>query len=192
MKKNRYSKQKKQKKQKKGGGWKHRVLSTRTCDCIYKEVYKVAMEQGLPTLPEHLSSPRILVGFVLLDLQFYVYVLQIVVCPFVLFLLVIVVSVLHRFTNSDYPFAIFKLFLQFRYIVLERYQGNGSQFIKAFISQRSMSNGFIYVVDAHFIDKIEENKYPGPKCLWALPYYMTEYIFLCSRVFLPICSFYFL
>jgi hypothetical protein len=34
-----------------------------------------------------------------------------------------------------------------------------------FISQRSMSNGFIYVVDAHFIDKIEENKYPGPKCL---------------------------
>jgi hypothetical protein len=22
------------------------------------------------------------------------------------------------------------------------------------------------VVDAHFIDKIEENKYPGPKCLW--------------------------
>jgi hypothetical protein len=26
-----------------------------------------------------------------------------------------------------------------------------------------MSNGFIYVVDAHFIDKIEENKYPGPK-----------------------------
>ena len=27
-----------------------------------------------------------------------------------------------------------------------------------------MSNGFIYVVDAHFIDKIEK-KYPGPKCL---------------------------
>jgi hypothetical protein len=26
-----------------------------------------------------------------------------------------------------------------------------------------MSNGFIYVVDAHFIDKIEENKCPGPK-----------------------------
>jgi hypothetical protein len=30
-----------------------------------------------------------------------------------------------------------------------------------------MSNGFIYVVDAHFIDTIEEKKYPGPKCLWA-------------------------
>jgi hypothetical protein len=29
-----------------------------------------------------------------------------------------------------------------------------------------MSNGFIYVVDAHFIDKIEEEENPGPKCLW--------------------------
>ena len=28
-----------------------------------------------------------------------------------------------------------------------------------------MSNGFIYVVDAHFIDKIEKIN-PGPKCLW--------------------------
>ena len=31
---------------------------------------------------------------------------------FVLFLLVIVLSVLHRFTDSDYPFGIFKLFLK--------------------------------------------------------------------------------
>jgi hypothetical protein len=29
-----------------------------------------------------------------------------------------------------------------------------------------MSNGFIYVVDAYFIDKIEEYKYPGPMCQW--------------------------
>ena len=35
-------------------------------------------------------------------------VLQIVVCPFVLFLLAIVLSVLLRFTDSDYPFGIFK------------------------------------------------------------------------------------
>ena len=35
-------------------------------------------------------------GIVLLDLQFYVYVLQIVVCPFGLFLLTIVLSVLLR------------------------------------------------------------------------------------------------
>jgi hypothetical protein len=40
------------------------------------------------------------------------YVLLIVVCPFVLFLLVIVLSVI-RYTDSDYPFDIFKLFLQF-------------------------------------------------------------------------------
>ena len=37
-------------------------------------------------------------------------VLQIVVCHFVLFLLAIVLSVLH-FTDSDYPFCIFKLFI---------------------------------------------------------------------------------
>ena len=37
-------------------------------------------------------------------------VLQIVVCPFVHFLLVIVLSVILRFTDSDYPFGIFKLF----------------------------------------------------------------------------------
>jgi hypothetical protein len=40
-----------------------------------------------------------------------VYVLLIVVCPFVLFLLAIVLSVLLRDTDSDYSFGIFKLFL---------------------------------------------------------------------------------
>ena len=40
---------------------------------------------NLRTHPEHMSSPRFLAVFVLLDLQFYVYVLLIVVCPFVLF-----------------------------------------------------------------------------------------------------------
>ena len=39
---------------------------------------------------------------------------RIVVCPFVLFLLTIVLSVLFRYMNSDYPFSIFKLFLQER------------------------------------------------------------------------------
>ena len=38
-------------------------------------------------------------------------VLKIVVCPFVLFLLDIVLSVLLRLMDSDYPFGIFKLFL---------------------------------------------------------------------------------
>ena len=48
---------------------------------------------------------------VLLNLQFFVYVLQIVVCPFVQLLLAIVFSVLIRYTDSDYSFSIFKLFL---------------------------------------------------------------------------------
>jgi len=39
------------------------------------------------------------------------YVLQIVVCPFVLFLLAIVLSVLLRYTDFDCPFGIFKFFL---------------------------------------------------------------------------------
>ena len=56
-------------------------------------------------------TPRFLVGFVLLNLQFYVYVLQIVVCPFALLFLAIVLSVLLLFTDTDYPFGIFKLFL---------------------------------------------------------------------------------
>jgi hypothetical protein len=61
---------------------------------------------------EHkIDYPRFLVGFVLLDLQFDMYVLLIVVCPFVLFLLAIVLSVLLLFTDSDYPFGISKLFL---------------------------------------------------------------------------------
>ena len=46
------------------------------------------------------------------------YVLYIVVCPFVLFLLAIMLSVLLRFTDSDYPFGtkcIFKLLLVIGY-----------------------------------------------------------------------------
>jgi len=39
-----------------------------------------------------------------------VYILYIVVCPFVFFLLIIVLSVL-RFTDYDYPFGIVKLVL---------------------------------------------------------------------------------
>ena len=41
------------------------------------------------------------------------YVLLIVVCSFALFLLAIVLSVILRYTDSDCPFGIFKLFLYF-------------------------------------------------------------------------------
>ena len=46
--------------------------------------------------------------------------LQIVVCPFVLFLLAILFSVLLRYTDSDYPFVIFKLFLEVRIPLMAR------------------------------------------------------------------------
>ena len=75
------------------------------------------VEQELLSLPEHLNSPPVLMGFVLLDLQVYVYVLQNVVYPFVLLLLIIVLSVLYRYTDSDYRFGIIKLSL---YINLHR------------------------------------------------------------------------
>ena len=56
-------------------------------------------------------------------LSFMCNVLLIVVCPFVLFLLVIGFSVLRRYTNSDYPFGIFKLFLQLLYtLIKERFE----------------------------------------------------------------------
>jgi hypothetical protein len=67
--------------------------------------------QELPTFPELLNLPPVVVGFVSLDLLLYMNVFWIVVCPFVLFLLANVFSVL-RFTDSDYPFGVFKLFLQ--------------------------------------------------------------------------------
>ena len=76
---------------------------------IYLLNLQFLVKQELPTLPEHLSLFPVLVGFVLLDRLFYMYVLLIVVCPFVLFHLAIVLSVLVRYTNYDCPFGIFKL-----------------------------------------------------------------------------------
>jgi hypothetical protein len=40
------------------------------------------------------------------------YVLEIVVCPFVLFVLAIVLSVLLRYTDSDYPFVFYLLSIE--------------------------------------------------------------------------------
>ena len=44
--------------------------------------------------------------------NFYVYVLQIVAGPFLLFLLAIVLPNPLRYTDSDYPYGIFKLFFE--------------------------------------------------------------------------------
>jgi hypothetical protein len=71
---------------------------------------------------------RLLVGFMLLDLRFYMYFLQIIVCPFVPFLLAIVLSVLWL-TDSDYSFGIFKFFLDVcsEYSNKWRFQFNGNK-----------------------------------------------------------------
>jgi hypothetical protein len=68
------------------------------------------VKQKLLTLPEHLSSARFVVGFVLPDLLYYVYVLLIVVCPFVL--LAMVLPLLLWFADYEYPFGIFKFFFK--------------------------------------------------------------------------------
>ena len=60
------------------------------------------------TLPEHMSSPLIFSGVCVTRSE--VYCVMFCKSLYVLFLLAIVLSVL-RFTDSDYPFGIFKLFL---------------------------------------------------------------------------------
>jgi hypothetical protein len=71
------------------------------------------VEQELHTLPEHMSSPPIFSGVrVTKSLVLYVCFLD-RICPFVLFLLANVLSVLLWYTDSDYrfKFGIFKLYL---------------------------------------------------------------------------------
>ena len=69
------------------------------------------VEQVLLTLPEHLSSLPVLVG-VRVTRSLVLYVCFVDRClSFCTFLLAIVLSVLFRYTDSDYPFGIFMLFL---------------------------------------------------------------------------------
>ena len=68
------------------------------------------VEQELLSLPEHLSSPPVFSG-VRDTRSLVLYVCFVDRClSFVLFLLAIVLSVLLRYTDSDFPFGIFKLF----------------------------------------------------------------------------------
>jgi len=78
------------------------------------------VEQELLTRPEHLRSPPVFSGVRVTR--------PLVLCVFcgslfVLFLLAIVLSVLLRYTDSDYPFRIFKPFLELfkdRYLLQSR------------------------------------------------------------------------
>ena len=77
-----------------------------------KHLRRVSLvEQELLTLPEHPSSNPVFSWVRVIRSL----VLCVMFCRslFVLFFLVIVLSVLLRFTYSDYPFGIFKLFLPF-------------------------------------------------------------------------------
>ena len=65
---------------------------------------ETTIEAGTTNLSGASEFTLFLVGFVLLDLYFHVYALQIVVCLFVLFLLAIALSVLLRYTDSEYLF----------------------------------------------------------------------------------------
>jgi hypothetical protein len=67
------------------------------------------IEQEMLILPEHPSSPLVYSGVHVAGSS----VFCVMFCRswFIFFLLAIVLSVLHHFTASDYPFGIFKPFL---------------------------------------------------------------------------------
>ena len=68
-------------------------------------------EQELLTLPEYLSSSPVFSG-VRVTRSLVLYVFFVDRClSFVIFLLAIVLSILLRYTDCDYPFGIFKLLL---------------------------------------------------------------------------------
>ena len=75
------------------------------------------------------------------NFSFLLYVLQIVVCPFVFFLLAIV---FHRFTTSGYPFGIFKLQIIFpATFSTPFYRKNSQHFVEIFcIMYRSVVKYF--------------------------------------------------
>ena len=79
----------------------------------------------------------------------------ILVCPFVCFLLVIVLSVLLRFTDSDYPFGIFKLFLSifcvFEYHVFQSLLDTRISYITKWENKRTR----LFLVDRNI------HKYPS-------------------------------
>ena len=69
------------------------------------------VEQELFNLLQQLSSPPVFSGIRVSRSLFLCSALKVVVSPFVLFLLAIVLSVVPRITDSDYPFRIFKIVL---------------------------------------------------------------------------------
>ena len=85
-----------------------RCLITEGHICLTRLTRRVSLvKQELPTLPEHLSCAPFFSGVPVTRS----FILCVMFCRslFVLFLLAIMLSVLLRFTDSDYLFGIFKL-----------------------------------------------------------------------------------
>ena len=88
-------------------------------ECFYRVTRRVSLvEQELLTLPEHLSSPSIFSGVrITRSLVLCVMFCRLLFVLLSFFLLAIVLSVLFRFTDSDYPFSVFKLILKLYWLV---------------------------------------------------------------------------
>ena len=92
------------------------------------------VEQELLTLPEHLRSSPGLSG-VRVTRSLVLYVCFVDCClSFCTFLLAIVLSVLLRYTDSDYPFGIFKVFFLGYYQVCYFVLTDGSKCICRILS----------------------------------------------------------
>ena len=86
------------------------VFWGKVCDSsCFAFIFKISIRAGTATLPKNLKSPPVFHGVrVARSLVFCVLFCR---SLFVLILLAIVLSVLLRFENSDYPFGVFKIFL---------------------------------------------------------------------------------
>ena len=95
--------------------WVYWCLHIRWCSCPLTVTRRLShVKQELLTLSEHMSSSSIFSRVrVAQSLVFCVVFCRSLFCSFVIFLFAITLSVLLRFTDSVYPFGIFKLFLSF-------------------------------------------------------------------------------
>ena len=95
----------------------YRDIVTVVCSCVsiifVNYQLNLTVNGSLYTLPDHLSSPPDFSG-VRVTRSLVLYVCFVDRYPFVLFLLAIVLLVLLRYTDSDYPLGIFQLFLSIK------------------------------------------------------------------------------
>ena len=130
------------------------------------------VEQELLTLPENLSSPRFFCGVRVTRYLLLYYILQIVVCPFVLFLLAIVLFVVLRFTDSDYPFDIFKLFLH-------KHEWFTIGKLKSYL----LSQSFVLAFTVSF--EVNVNVWSRPICICGILYFKLNGIDAINKITKP-------